>query len=59
MLPQHVERLRRRHFVDEMQTDEQLGLAAWQPSDGVRVPDFVKKCLSHDPDPAWSARFTS
>ena len=37
-----------RHFVNKVQADEQLRLAARQRADGVRVPDFVKKCLSHD-----------
>jgi hypothetical protein len=52
VLPQHVERLRRRDFVHQMQADEELRLADGQPTDGVRIPDFVKKCLSHEPDPA-------
>ena len=47
VLAQHVERLRARHFVNEMQADEQLRLAARQRAHGVRVPDFVKKCVSH------------
>ncbi len=43
MLSQHVERLRRRHFVNEMQADEQLRLAARQRAHGVRVPDLLKE----------------
>ena len=44
---QHVERLRRRHLVDEVQADEQLRLSARQHADGVRVPDLLKECVSH------------
>ena len=36
-----------RDFVDEMEADEQLRLPARQRADGVRVPDFLKKRLSH------------
>ena len=43
MLAQHVEGLRAGHLVNEMEADEQLGLPARQGTDGVRVPDFVKK----------------
>ena len=46
--PQHVERLRARHFVDEVQADEQLRLPGRQRAHGVLVPDFLKKCLSHE-----------
>ena len=35
---QHVERLRRRDLVDQMQADEQLRLAARERPDGVRAP---------------------
>ncbi len=45
VLAQHVERLRARHLVNEVQADEQLRLTAWQRADGVRVPDFVEKCV--------------
>jgi hypothetical protein len=38
VLPQHVERLRCGHLVDEMQADEQLRLTARQLSHGVRRP---------------------
>ena len=38
MLPEHVERLRRRDFVDEMQSDEQLRLSAGQRAHGVQRP---------------------
>ena len=43
LLPQHVEGLRARHFVNEMQADEELRLPARQRAHGVRVPDFVKQ----------------
>ena len=46
--PQHVERLRARHFVDEVKADEQLRLPGGQRAHGVFVPDFLKKCLSHE-----------
>jgi len=47
VLPQHVERLRARDFVNQVQTNEELGLAAWQHSYGVRIPDLLEKCFSH------------
>jgi hypothetical protein len=47
MLPEHVERLRARHLVDEVQADEELRLAARQRPDGVEIPDFLEQCLSH------------
>ena len=37
---QHVERLRGRHLVDQVQADEELRLPARQRADRVRVPDF-------------------
>ena len=40
VLAQHVERLRARDFVNQVQADEQLRLAARQRPHGVRVPDF-------------------
>ncbi len=40
---QHVERLRRRHLVDEMEADEKLGLPVRQPPDRVRVPDLLEQ----------------
>jgi hypothetical protein len=43
VLPQHVEGLRRRDFMYEMQSDEQLGLSAWQLSHAVHVPNFTKQ----------------
>ena len=46
--PQHVERLRARHLVDQVQADEELRLPGGQRADGVLVPDFLKKCLSHE-----------
>jgi len=48
VLAQHVERLRARHFVHEVQSDEQLRLSARQRADGMGVPDFAEKGLSHD-----------
>ena len=47
VLPQHVERLRAGHFVNEVQADEQLRLPARQRADGVRIPDFLKKSSCH------------
>ena len=47
MLPEHVEGLRRRHFVDEVEADEQLRLSARQLPHGVRVPHLLKQCLGH------------
>ena len=40
---QHLERLRRSHLVDQVQTDEQLGLAGFQGTDGVQIPDLVEQ----------------
>ena len=45
LLPQHVEGLRARHLVNEVEADEELRLPARQGTDGVRVPDFVKKSV--------------
>jgi hypothetical protein len=45
--PQLIERLRRCHFMDEVQADEELRLAARQLPDGVEVPHFLQECLSH------------
>src|SRR6185436_9349401 len=47
VLPQHVERLRRGHLMDEVEADEQLRLAARQHTHRMRVPDFLKECGSH------------
>jgi hypothetical protein len=47
VLTHHVERLRRRHFMDEVEADEQLRLPARQRAHRVRVPDLLKKCGSH------------
>jgi hypothetical protein len=44
-----VEGLRGRHFVDEMQPDEELGLTRWEDAHGMRVPDFLEECLAHVP----------
>src|SRR5690606_30729921 len=40
---QHVEGLRARHFVHEMQADEQLRLPGRQAPDAVGVPDFFEE----------------
>ncbi len=45
--PQHVERLRSRHLVDEMQADEQLGLPVRQPPHRVRIPDLLEQGGGH------------
>ena len=47
VLSQHVERLRRRHLMDEVEPDEQLRLPARQHADRVCVPDLLKECGSH------------
>jgi hypothetical protein len=47
VLAKHVERLRARDFVHEMQSDEELRLPARQHTDRVSVPDLVKERLSH------------
>jgi hypothetical protein len=47
-LPQHLESLRARHLVDEMEADEQLCLPRGQHADGMRTPDLVEQCLGHD-----------
>ena len=50
LLPQHVERLRARDFVNQMQADEQLRLSARQRTHRVLVPDLVKKRVHGAPD---------
>ena len=45
---QHVERLRRRDLVNQVETDEQLGLPVWQPPHRVRVPDLLEKRRCHE-----------
>ena len=45
--PEHVERLRRRHLVDQMQPDEELCLPGRQPAHSVEVPDLLEQCLTH------------
>ena len=47
LLPQHVERLGRGDFVDQVEAHEQLRLPAGQRAHGVRVPHFLKQRLSH------------
>jgi hypothetical protein len=44
---EHVERLGRRDLVDQVQPDEQLGLAARERTDSMRVPDFLEKGCRH------------
>ena len=43
---QHLERLRRGDFVDQMPADEQLRLTGRQRPDRMQVPDFVEQVLS-------------
>ena len=45
--PQHVERLRRRDLVDQMQPDEELRLPVRQPPDRMRVPDLLEQSRWH------------
>ena len=40
---ENLKRLRAGHFMNQMQTDEQLRLPAGQILYGVKVPDFVKQ----------------
>ena len=47
VLAHHVERLRARDFVNQVQADEQLRLSARQRAHVVRVPHLVKKRVSH------------
>jgi hypothetical protein len=42
VLADHVEGLRTRDLMDEVQADEELRLPARQRADGVSVPDLVK-----------------
>jgi len=46
-LAQHLERLRTRHLMDQVQADEELRLPARQLGDRVRIPHFVEQCLRH------------
>ena len=46
-LPQRIERLRRRHLVNEVQADEQLRRPRRQCSNLMKVPDLLEKCLAH------------
>jgi hypothetical protein len=45
---QHVERLRARDLVDEVQADEELRLTRREPPDGVRVPHLLQEGLRHN-----------
>ena len=47
-LAQHGESLRTGHLMDEVEPDEELGLARGQLAHRVRVPDLVEKGLAHD-----------
>ena len=44
---EHVERLRRGDFVNEVQPDEELTLAVGKTPDRVRVPDLLEERASH------------
>ena len=46
-VPEHAERLRTGHLVDEVGTDEELGLPVRQLTHRVRFPDFLEQGLSH------------
>ncbi len=56
VLAQHVERLRARDLVNEVQADEQLRLPARQHANRVRVPDFMKESARHCSFPLAAAR---
>ena len=45
--PQHVERLRTGHLVDQVQADEELRLPVRQRPDRVGVPDFLEERRGH------------
>src|SRR5262245_38308411 len=40
---EHVEGLRTRDFMDEMEADEELCLTRGEPAHGVAVPDFLEQ----------------
>jgi len=44
---QHAESLRTGHLVNEMRSDQQLCLPVGQLTDGVSIPNFFVKALSH------------
>ncbi len=46
----HAEGLWAGDFVDEVGTNEQLGLTIAQRAHGVRVPDFFEQTFPHDDD---------
>ena len=56
---QHVERLRRRDLVDQVEADEELVLTVRKRADGMRVPDLFEQCCGHcgkgDPSTVLSA----
>ena len=45
--PQHVEGLRARDFMHQVQTHEELGLAVREYSDSMGVPDFLQERQRH------------
>ena len=55
---QHGEGLGARHFVDQVQADQELGLAALKFADPVGIPDLFEECpgLGHRTDlsSGWS-----
>ena len=55
--PQHVERLRRRDLVDEVQADEQLRLPVRQLPHRVRVPDLLEQRRGHWYQSRWYRTF--
>jgi hypothetical protein len=50
-LLQHLEGLRRRHLVDEVQADQELGLAGRQRPHRVRFPHLVQQRACHGDSP--------
>ena len=46
-IPEHTEGLRAGDLVDEVGSDEELGLAIGQCADAVRVPNFFEQAFSH------------
>ena len=44
---EHAERLRARDLVNQVERDEELGLAVRQEADGMRVPDLFKEAFPH------------